>query len=104
MTQSVGYGTRHTGRALVRRSLAAAVVLSLLAAALMLLATPGRSEAQQRPPVKFPPAPVRGDCRFYPGQECTWDAWTGEVTVSPKIIREGETIDVSVVIFNGAVS
>ena len=54
--------------------------------------------------MKFPPAPVRGDCRFYPGQECTWDAWTGEVTVSPKIIREGETIDVSVVIFNGAVS
>jgi len=90
----------------LRRRLAKAAflaVLLVLTPAWLTLVPPEDVRAADTS-VRFGPIPVRGDCRSYPGQSCTWDAWTGETTVSPKIVREGESISVSVSICCGAVS
>jgi len=77
-------------------------VVAIVVAALM-MALPVATQGQAREPFRLPDPPVRGDCRNYPEQACTWDAWTGEVTVSPKLVRAGEKVAVSVSICCGAV-
>jgi hypothetical protein len=52
----------------------------------------------------FGPTPPRGDCRDHPGATCTNDARTGETMVSPRVLKEGETLSVSFSLLPGGVS
>ncbi len=74
-----------------------------LAAALMVVSLAGPARAVDSKPHDFGPLPNRGDCRDFPAP-CIQEPWTGKLTASPHVIREGETVTLTVTLKPGGVS
>jgi hypothetical protein len=64
------------------------------------LGTPAQGDA---PHEDFGPDPNAGDCRDFP-PPCIQDPWTGKLTISPHVVREGEAVTMTVTLEPGGVS
>lgn len=75
-----------------------------LTVAVLVLSMSGPAGAgDTRKPHDFGPLPGQGDCRDIPAP-CIQDPWTGNLVVSPHVIREGETVTMTVSLEPGGVS
>ena len=76
-------------------------------AVLLILAAAAPAGAQTTPtqpqPQPFTEKINHGDCRDFPAP-CVQDPWTGNMSISPHLIREGETITVTFALEPGGVS
>jgi hypothetical protein len=75
----------------------------LLAALLLLSLGAPAHAAGQDARHDFGPTPTKGDCRDIRGA-CIQEPWTGKLTASPHVIREGESVTLTVTLKPGGVS